>query len=138
MMDYIYVKLKTELKLGDGEREKSNEANRKKNSDELLSNKLKNQNREKLLNAFLQKFLENNFKKKVSDKNEMEKCIQIFFEENIKIKFIYELISKNKLDKESNYYESIKKLIEGIKDDIENKNIIKKNLKNFLKMMKIL
>ena len=52
MMDYIYIKLKAELKLGNSEGEKSNEIKNKKKPDEFLSDKLKNKNREKLLNAF--------------------------------------------------------------------------------------
>ena len=133
MMDYIYIKLKAELKLGNSEGEKSNEIKNKKKPDEFLSDKLKNKNREKLLNAFLQKFLENNFKKKISNKNEMEKYLLIFYEENIKIKLIYELISKKKIENNGEYYASLKDLLNGIKEDIINKNIIKKRLEEFFK-----
>ena len=131
MMNYIYGKLKKVLSLDADERDKSNEKSNNKISDELLSDKLKNLNREKLLNLFLQKFLEYNFKIKISDKNEMEKYVKIFFEENIKIKLLYELISK--IDDKGEYYESIKELLNEIKNDITNKNIIKKELEEFLK-----
>ena len=133
MMEYIYVKLKGELKLGKGEREKFNETSNRKKSDEFISDKLKNKNREKVLNAFLIKFLENNFKKKISDKNEMEKYLQIFYDENIKIRLLHDLIIKKKIEDNGEYYTSIKNLLNGIKEDISNKNIIKKKLEEFFK-----
>ena len=72
-------------------------------------------------------------KKKISNKNEMEKYLLIFYEENIKIKLIYELISKKKIENNGEYYASLKDLLNGIKEDIINKNIIKKRLEEFFK-----
>lgn len=132
MMEYIYVQMRKELKDDKSEKDKSNEINNNKKSGTNIPDKTKSKRREQILNKFLKKFLENKYNIKISDKNEhiFEKYIEKFFEEDIKIKLLYKLITKGKIENKGEYYESIKQFIEGIKDDIINKTIEKKYLKN--------
>ena len=131
-MDFIYITLSNSYKIKNSEKDKSNEIDSKKSSDRDEPDKLKIGRREKILNQYLHKFLEYNFNIKITNKNE-EDYIKKFFEENIKIKLLYELIKYKKIEDKGEYYESIKQLIEGIKEDIINKNIEKQKLEEFLK-----
>jgi hypothetical protein len=131
-MDFIYITLSNSYKIKNSEKDKSNEIDSKKSSDRDEPDKLKIGRREKILNQYLHKFLEYNFNIKITNKNE-EDYIKKFFEENSKIKLLYELIKYKKIEDKGEYYESIKQLIEGIKEDIINKNIEKQKLEEFLK-----
>ena len=133
MMDFIYIKLRVSSKNDIKDKCKSDELN--KNCDRCESDKIIFKKREKLLNKILIEFLEDKFKVKSLDKNKslMEKLTNKFYEEDIKIKLLYELITKGKIENKGEYYENIKKLILSIKDDIINKNIDKQRLEEFLK-----
>ena len=86
MMDYIHIKFRGKSKDDSNDKEKSDEINRKNKSDSCESDIIKKE-KEKILNKFLQEFLENKFKIKFSDKSGIkpEKYIKKFFEEDINI-----------------------------------------------------
>ena len=96
------------------------------------NDKEKNESEQNEIDIDLRNQILNEFYKKLMEKNLFKKDELYENKPNIKIKLIYELNERGKINKKAEYYEGIKNLIDNICSDIIDYNITKNKLEEFL------